>query len=752
MQINTNRRNVTISGSSDVTRMSILGGSHIMRVLSDLYKNPVRSMVREYLTNMGDAMIAKGSTDGRPCEIRLPSTLDPTIRFIDWGVGMSMDTIKKVYAVYGASTKNQSNDEVGGFGLGAKTAYCYNEGQVWTIESYHNGTLHKFIAFVDDENIPSLMHGESTPTDEPNGVTISIPVKNNDIPQIESAVYEFAQFFPFPLLVDGKEAPKIQKDTSGNGWFLVDDQVNIGANESSSRSRGYSSYTVYVLMGGVPYGIDFYQFDLDYDFFLPVRSGSYYKKSLFLMAPIGSVEVVPSRDDLKYSEKTIKFIKSAIDKYCSEFRQRIKDRVIANSKTPYELSIKISEVFRDLRIHSSKSNTRDLFDNITCNGRTVTTYLSNFSLKNGVGFTIDVDRPVRIYSGYASSQPDITDIEDGANVPVCGGLESKTKFILDDLPKWLYSTCQGAYKKLNAAISIIVAVKDFIDPSASDEEATEALEAFIKEHDLQGVDVVYASDLREDLGLEPALLPGKDVDVKNKPTSPRRNNSISGITLYSYEKLMGSKFCTLSNALDPKETIYYFVCNNDGQDRFYMPNEETVHLYRAFAYKFLNSSDWGIERRQIVGVREDDVDKLPPHWKSFDSEVRDRAHERFLNAKDSWFYAWAKRFNNINSGGIYDVILEYGLEDADPDIKEFFTIVNAIEHDDISNYLFLCNYYQILKPEESISDHPLIVKVINIVERIRNKYPFIEHLKPYKYSDINYEPVANFIKSISEKA
>lgn len=57
-----------------------------------------------------------------------PTSLAQYLEFKDFGIGMSEDTIMTVFTQYGNSTKNDSNDEVGGFGIGSKTAFCYNEG------------------------------------------------------------------------------------------------------------------------------------------------------------------------------------------------------------------------------------------------------------------------------------------------------------------------------------------------------------------------------------------------------------------------------------------------------------------------------------------------------------------------------------------------------------------------------------------------------------------------------------------------
>jgi HSP90 family molecular chaperone len=131
---------VEVSGTIDVssgTAMSIdpSGMAHVMSILTNLYADAPLAVLREYATNARDSHVAAG-TD-RPIEVDLPSDLNPTLVIRDFGVGLSEAEIIDVYARYGASTKRDTNDQVGAFGLGCKSAFTL--GQQFVVTAVKDG-------------------------------------------------------------------------------------------------------------------------------------------------------------------------------------------------------------------------------------------------------------------------------------------------------------------------------------------------------------------------------------------------------------------------------------------------------------------------------------------------------------------------------------------------------------------------------------------------------------------------------------
>jgi hypothetical protein len=97
--------------------------AHIMSVLTDLYSDPIAAVIREYSTNGYDAHVEAGIT--RPIEVNLPSVYAQTFTVRDYGLGLDLDDLYRIYSRYGASTKRESNDVVGMLGLGCKSGLTF---------------------------------------------------------------------------------------------------------------------------------------------------------------------------------------------------------------------------------------------------------------------------------------------------------------------------------------------------------------------------------------------------------------------------------------------------------------------------------------------------------------------------------------------------------------------------------------------------------------------------------------------------
>lgn len=139
----------------------------------NLYSNPIGSIVREITSNCFDAhqeahvedavVISKGEDDE-----------GVYIAFKDVGIGMSPDRIKTVYMNYFSSTKRETNEQIGGFGLGSKTPLAYAD--YFYITTIHEGFKYYYI-LSRGEKAPTLDLLEDEMTTERNGTEIKIYIK-----------------------------------------------------------------------------------------------------------------------------------------------------------------------------------------------------------------------------------------------------------------------------------------------------------------------------------------------------------------------------------------------------------------------------------------------------------------------------------------------------------------------------------------------------------------------------------------------
>ncbi len=162
------------------------GMAHVMSVLTNLYADAPLAVLREYATNARDSHVAAG-TD-RPIEVNLPSDLNPTLVIRDFGVGLSEAEIIDVYARYGASTKRDTNDQVGAFGLGCKSAFTL--GQQFVVTAVKGGQRTVALFAVGGDGAGGVTVLGRTCTDEPNGVLVSIGVP--DVAQMRRAATGFS--------------------------------------------------------------------------------------------------------------------------------------------------------------------------------------------------------------------------------------------------------------------------------------------------------------------------------------------------------------------------------------------------------------------------------------------------------------------------------------------------------------------------------------------------------------------------------
>lgn len=330
MLIQSDRKDVAMGGMVATREFGMKAGSHLMSILSGLYENPTDAMVREYLTNMYDAclpILKAGGSVLNPI-LRLPSKLNPKLEFQDFGIGMDFDTVWKVYAEYGNSTKSDTNDAVGGFGLGSKTAFCYNDGAPWNIVATKDGVTNRFMAFIGENGAPTMTHIMSSETNEPNGVTVSIPIRMSDVESVLLAAKKYIPFFPIPLTVENlDEVPEpIQYLVKGKTWGII-----------KATKDHYSNRSLTVVMGNVPYDVDIRSmFNLGWyadDSKQELTFGM--NNDMVIEVPIGSVDVTPSRDSLKVTDRTKATIRSMLKDALSELPS-IVDAMIDGATTKWE--------------------------------------------------------------------------------------------------------------------------------------------------------------------------------------------------------------------------------------------------------------------------------------------------------------------------------------------------------------------------------------------------------------------------------
>ncbi len=293
-----------VENVDETMRMTIDQDSiaHLMQILTDLYSDPILAVIREYSTNALDSHIEAGNT--APIEVTLPTQMAPELVIKDQGLGLNVDDMRDVYSMYGRSTKRSSDMVTGMLGLGCKSGLTYSLS--FTVTGIKDGL--KTIATVtkDSDGVGAIKILDTVTTDEPNGVTVKIPVKVHDVRRFEDTALELFKYWK-----DGTVTVVGHELEFPDNALWLDPDVAVFSRPYQQDSK--------IVMGGVAY---------------PFESGVQ-GLSIVAWVPMGAVNFTPSREALHFTSRT--------DACLEDIRQFAKERLtksiedaIKAASTPYD--------------------------------------------------------------------------------------------------------------------------------------------------------------------------------------------------------------------------------------------------------------------------------------------------------------------------------------------------------------------------------------------------------------------------------
>lgn len=142
-----------------------------MDILAKLYTHPETAVVREYVANAVDAHIKANVTV--PVEVTLPTPDTPTLVVKDYGEGLDMHDILAIYGNFGVSDKRNSNDFIGGFGIGSKSGLAVSD-KIY-VESIKDGLQNIFELKRTSEGVITEFLCENVPAQGmKSGTTITV--------------------------------------------------------------------------------------------------------------------------------------------------------------------------------------------------------------------------------------------------------------------------------------------------------------------------------------------------------------------------------------------------------------------------------------------------------------------------------------------------------------------------------------------------------------------------------------------------
>lgn len=285
---------------SQLMSIDMANAAFIMESLTNLYSDPHLSVIREYVANGIDSHIEAGNDD--PVEVNLPNDWSPLLVIKDQGVGMSRDDVFR-YGTYGSSDKRDNLKVVGNFGMGSKSALAITNS--FTITAVKDGEYTVANIGRNDEGHGQVDIITNEPTDQPNGVTISIPIAPRNFWSIKDKAVRVVKYLPAGRVsVDGTLNTDIRSTLS-----QISDDVFIS--DGIWGKTSVHGITVTVVSGGFGYTVPYDEINRIGDAlgkdFLAVPN------HMIIDVPTGSVDLTPSRESLRMTSRTRDLISQAVE-------------------------------------------------------------------------------------------------------------------------------------------------------------------------------------------------------------------------------------------------------------------------------------------------------------------------------------------------------------------------------------------------------------------------------------------------------
>jgi hypothetical protein len=273
-----------------------------------IYNDKILACVREYICNAVDEH--KKYEIDRPVVVAIKTVKNTkTWSVRDYAKGLDEHGVRNIFGMYFESTKNHSNEYVGGFGIGSKAAHSYTD--TFYINSYYNGVCSVYACVLGggDKGVPigEIFKISEEPTNE-SGIEISFEVSDSDSYSFRNTTSKFVKNLHHDTKIEF---------LSDNSETVVPDSpihsVKLGEYGMHQYKKSHQDYDynhIYIRMGGVVYKK------------IPVRFCTFNNENIYVVdVPIGKLSIPISREsieDTPNNQKVINDIVSHIETFKNE--------------------------------------------------------------------------------------------------------------------------------------------------------------------------------------------------------------------------------------------------------------------------------------------------------------------------------------------------------------------------------------------------------------------------------------------------
>lgn len=286
---------------ASATSFRIAHNAQSFRILSsNLYKQPIKAIVRELGTNCLDAHQLNGYKGA--FQVHAPTEDEPFFSIKDNGPGLDVSGITGLYTTYFESTKRDSEDAIGAMGLGSKSPLGYVDS--FQVNSHHNGECRSYIIRVNDETgVPEVLlqkqaDGRDFVETAESGLQITIIIPDatyRELSAWRNTILDVYTWFG-PGVAEITNHPDLNEE-------LIERATSVKLTDYGDYSFNFHMPSgLYANMGGVLYPIetsDMHDLDVDVDKHFTRNT------AIVLHFNLGDLEFVPNREGLRYGSKTV---------------------------------------------------------------------------------------------------------------------------------------------------------------------------------------------------------------------------------------------------------------------------------------------------------------------------------------------------------------------------------------------------------------------------------------------------------------
>lgn len=298
---------------------------HIISILStNLYSNPEQSFLREIICNAIDAQVEAHSDE--PAIISMSEDAGSgkyVIAIRDYGTGISPERFHDIYLNIGSSTKRESNDFIGSFGIGRFSALACAD--MVHITSFYEGIQYQYLMLKNGTKINVDLLSE-TPTEEHNGVEVKITVE--DLTKYRDAL-RYLWFIPNVYVHDSA--------IPASKYYYQRTSYRISEEFNNRQLCVYNTFAFnnigeegpFVMLGNILYPVNIEHLPTE----LKTRQDTEYVWPYIIPKfNIGELDITPNREQLLYSDRTIKALRERYLEVAKEMVEMLKKQ----SEKPFD--------------------------------------------------------------------------------------------------------------------------------------------------------------------------------------------------------------------------------------------------------------------------------------------------------------------------------------------------------------------------------------------------------------------------------